>query len=209
MAQSVTTLWEQHKGDDCLIVGGGRSVCDVNFDKFQGALKIGINFNVTPIDFDYMVYMDDDVRLWYDIYEHREKVIAFKNNAGISTDFTYTKHDIEILSHTGSLALQIAYKMGFDNIYLAGYDYYVNEHRHYYSDSGCNVDEVKAAKYHYYKYTIMGGEKKEEREKKQYEASIVNPSGAIRDFDSLNYKNVYNLNPKSNLKKYRFVQKPT
>jgi hypothetical protein len=169
----VSALKGQYAGEDVVLVGAGPSWQNVDYDKID-ALTMVANYNF-EVNADFIVYSDrrvrDDLRCVY--FDYAPCVIGEESRE--YGDYTFKKK----ARHTGAEALHIAIMMGFDNIYLSGFDYkpgddgyfHTFDRDNYYSDS-----KVKMF---------------------------------LEDFDDITAQNVYNLNKKSAVRKFPFVDAET
>ena len=125
------------KGERCLIVGGGHSVTQFDFDNLPLDVTI-ISCNNHMYDYaDIVIYYDKEMQYFFKQNAvPADYMLAFKNNTldhtcGQTTHY-YTYSDM-IFGDTGFHALQFADKVfNFSEIYLIGYDYNVcGESYHY------------------------------------------------------------------------------
>jgi hypothetical protein len=136
---------DRHKNQPIFIIGGGPSLKGYDFSTLKDKVVIACNRAIEFCIPDYLVYMDDQFYDWYedDIKKFkgvkvthswnkkRNEVIHVKNLGplGLSDDFN------EGLFHGGNaayLALNLAYVMGGNPIYLLGVDLcYLNGETHF------------------------------------------------------------------------------
>jgi hypothetical protein len=151
----MTNINKRHEGEAIYIIGGGASLTGFDFSKLDGKITIACNRAIQFFTPTYMVYMDDQFYEWYedDIKafdglkfshswnKYRDNVI-FANNLGplgLSEDFK------EGLMHGGNaafLALNLAYVMGGDPIYILGVDMCYSDERTHFHDGYPKEDTI-------------------------------------------------------------------
>jgi hypothetical protein len=126
---------QKHKGEAIYIVGGGASLKGFDFATLTGKIVIACNRAIEYVDAQYMVYMDDQFYDWHEdqvesfdgeIFTHswnkyRNKVRFAKNLGALGLSDSFD----DGLFHGGNaayLALNLAYVMGADPIFLLGVD---------------------------------------------------------------------------------------
>jgi hypothetical protein len=138
----------------CLIVGGGHSVKDIDFDKIPPDVTIICTNNHATEYADIIIYYDKDIQKLY-----KNKIVSCDYMIGFlhkKLDHTcdqcthyYNYNDI-VFGDTGFHSLQLADKIfNFTKIYLVGYDYSVCGKSYHYeeevSDEKKMSDFVKAS----------------------------------------------------------------
>jgi hypothetical protein len=137
-----------HKGEDCFIIGGGPSLKHMDLDVLKNYHTFALNranllFDLFDIEFSYHVCVDDMVlkNIKEDIDQNVFKCTSFVPQGTLNPDFLDQPHierlflggdwtfhkDIAKQIHTGNtvtyVAMQIAYYMGFDRVFLIGVDH--------------------------------------------------------------------------------------
>jgi len=178
-SKPISEIFGKSKSKKLLIVGGGESWQDIDYDKLADNIKVMVvnyNFNIKA---DYLVWHDKKVGANLDVvtFKDRRKVIGFERNECRICDYTYNWEDIIETHHTGATAIQLAGKMGFKEIYLIGFDYkqnslgldqtYKKDRNDYYDHKKCNM--------------------------------------FVEDFNNFKAERTYNLNKDSNLKKLPYA----
>jgi hypothetical protein len=167
---------EGPKAKPLLIVGAGQSWRDIDYDTIDAHIMV-INYNF-------------DIRANYQIYHDRRVAentsgVNFKDGrivigASGNPEYLFSPgSDTHKRRHTGAYAVDIAQRIGYEKIYLIGYDY----------DKGDN------GRYHTYQ--------------DNHETNNENKMNLfLSDFDNMNYgyDNIFNLNPNSRLKKFPFAE---
>ena len=187
--KSIMKLKGSEAGNVCLIIGGGCSVNNFDFDKLPDDIKrMSVNWCFVDTRLDYLIYSDP-----FFIENHRSmaipencKVIGYQRFHSERTDYIFNFNEIQMGFHSGFYALQIAELLGFSEIYLIGYDYC-------YGDDG---------KLHYYegngKVGITDGEK-------SLYSKEMNKGLWLKDFEHKNWRvPIFNCNPDSCLNKFEF-----
>lgn len=150
-ASQLTHFKNRHKGEDCFIIGNGPSLNVMDLTALSryhtfGLNKIYLLFDKVDLDLNYLiavnkliieqsadVYQDLPMTLFLN-YKNARKIITKKDNIY----FIYTgaksafKPDITRRICEGAtvtyVALQIAYYMGFKNVFLIGVDHHFKVH---------------------------------------------------------------------------------
>ena len=137
-----------HKEQDCFIIGNGPSIKNMDLSVLKNYHTFALNkanllFDMFDIEFSYHVCVDDIVleQIYNDIIENKFKCTSFiaeglidkkiEDKSYIQRLFiggTWTFHkDITKQIHTGNtvtyVAMQIAYYMGFQRIFIIGVDH--------------------------------------------------------------------------------------
>lgn len=186
--ESIKKLKNSQSGK-CLLIGAGLSVLDFDFSNISfDVARIAVNRIFVDVDIDFQVFTDPFFKEYHTKYpiEDNRILIGPKHIDFDRTNFNYEfEEDIYEGFHTGYHALQIAQYLGFDEIYLIGYDYYEQNNKvHYYEDNG--ITEIT------------------DREKNAIRTSFQK---WIEDFNKINWTaKIYNCNPESNLKKFNFKE---
>lgn len=173
----------------CVLIGGGCSVDDFDFDELRNDIqRIAVNRCFIDTRIDYQVITDPFMLEWFNRFTINDNRILIApshfSNARIDAYYEYENHIYEGF-HTGYHALQVAQYLGFEEIYLIGYDYY----------------DV-CGKLHYY-------EGKYETEITEKEKEAINSSFYkwIKDFDKIDWdSDIYNCNPDSLLTKFPYKE---
>lgn len=175
--QRITVLKDIGVGKKCLIIGGGMSVQDFDFDKLDpDIVTIGVNESgiECPIDTDYMVYNDVSfikilkVLILENKIPQKTHIIGFANsNYKNSADYYYRNEDVNPCKdqdNTGMKAIVIARNiMNFDVCYLIGFDFQTRkvgdkEQSHFYGDpigKEKKYPAVQLLKSHFQRLKIM------------------------------------------------------
>jgi hypothetical protein len=137
---------ERHHGQDCFIIGNGPSLNKIDLQKPQDYYTFGLNkiyllFDKTDLDISYLVAVNKLViEQSKEIYKHLRipMFISFKNSHNVlkeneninyiynGGDFTFKKDISQKISDGATVtfvAMQIAYYMGFQNVFLVGIDH--------------------------------------------------------------------------------------
>lgn len=134
------------KDQRCFIIGGGKSLKGFDFSKLQNELTIGINRAYEAMDCTIMLSMDNDfydwitkgklgqeakekfedfkgIRVWIDSvgYEYPKGILILNRSGGQNISHSMKK-GIGGESNSGFAALNIAYCLGANPIYLLGFD---------------------------------------------------------------------------------------
>lgn len=199
----ITELQQTGIGKKCIIIGGGMSVKEFDFNKLpDDFIRITVNDSGTGLTtrIDYTIYADIPAIKTMEKLNNLGKVIGLWNSrkAGL-TDYTFTYNQImrngtivKDSDNVGYKALVIAKKiMMFDKIYLTGFDFecgYTNGEKisHHFGDSvGPDkkyYDEIQL-NYHFGRLKNM-----------------------IKEFERLtDTSNIYNCNRNSLLKLFPFA----
>ena len=177
----VSRLYGQYESKRLIIVGGGESWQKIKWDRLASDILVMIvNYNFT-IKADFLIYNDKKVGrdLETVTFLDDRKIIGFKDHKSRVTHYVYDiPGDGVSVSHTGAMAVQIAEKMGFEKVYLAGFDYKKGKN---------GKDQVyKKLKNDYYKDSRI----------KRF----------VDDFEKFNTEKTYNINNESNLRKLPFAE---
>jgi len=174
----------------CVLIAGGSSVNDFDFSNLDSKItRIAVNRCFVDTRIDYQIFCDGFFLEWIDKHpiEDGRVLIGPILSEHKRVDYYYSfLRGISEGRHTGYVALQIAELLGFDEIYLVGYDYYEDENGllHYYE--GRFDTEITPA------------------EKNGIRRLLKN---WIDDFDRHRWSaKIYNCNPKSKLKKFPFKE---
>jgi len=204
------------EGQACFIVGGGPSLSDCKVTNLTGHVNsIGINksfrkFKTTilysnDVTFWEMLLRDDNMMRAYSsatpyrifaspqVGNHSfHSDVAFIPRRGDTVVESDVRSGIYTGNNSGFAALMLAIALKANPIYLLGYDFYIDGDRGHFHE-GYNV---------HYGYEGFNGPKMSERLpdfKKPFEESAV-------EIERLGYR-VYNLNPKSELKCFKFLER--
>jgi hypothetical protein len=178
-AKPITDIAGTKKDKRCLIVGGGPSWKDINYDLLADDVEVMVvNYNF-DIKCNYQIFTDksiaDDLRTVR--FKDNRKLIGNIENLEGQADYSFSQYkNVFTCLHTGAYAVQVAKIMGYDKIYLIGFDY----------------TRYPDGKDYYYK----------KRSQYTYKDSGGRVQKFIEDFNKLKAKNVWQLNPDSKLKKY-------
>ena len=136
--ENVLKLKDKYTGKIGLIIGGGCSVNEFDFSSVpEEVIRINVNWSFIDTRIDYTIYADnffrgEVIKGNYKVPE-ASKVIGYEKFIYSGTDYFFNFNDVVIGFHSGYYALQIAQIMGFDSIYLIGFDYKENDGKlHYY-----------------------------------------------------------------------------
>lgn len=172
----------------CVLIGGGPSVEKFNFESLKSEImRIAVNRCFIKTRIDYQVFGDEFFLEWMkeNPLKDGRVLIGEKHREDERIDYYYDFMDgVSEGFHTGFHALQIAETLGFEEIYLIGYDYYETDKLHYYEGK--------------FNTEITNAEKNGIR-------SLFNKW--VKDFDRYKWKaKIFNCNPKSNLKKFVYKE---
>jgi len=176
-------ITELHNTGSCLIIGGGCSVDEFEFSLIPSDWNVmAVNRCFVDIDIDYQVFADKYFLKWIDRYPITDDRVLISQLKDDRVDYNFVfDREVGWSRHSGCTALQIAQYIGFDNIYLIGYDYYVSDKIHYY-EGKYNTEITKA----------------------ESKAIVSMLNKWVDDFDRFKWTaNITNLNPKSKLKKFK------
>jgi hypothetical protein len=173
----------------CVLIGGGCSVDDFNFKKLDVDIaRIAVNRCFVDTRIDFQVITDPYCIQWinrYTIDDDRVLIAPFHLSHDRIDYYYEFEKDIYEGFHTGYHALQMAQYLGFEEIYLIGYDYY-------------DIDN----KLHYYE-----GKHGTEITDKEKIAVRNSFNKWLKDFDKIEwFAKIYNCNPDSRLKKFKFKE---
>ncbi len=192
--QWIKTLEGIGKDRKCLIIGGGLSVKKFDFSKLdKNFVKIAVN-NAIPegVKVDYVVYNDTNfLRVIHEIPEN-VTVIGSDGSPHPRTQYYFRNEEIGCVcnDNTGLRTIQIARLMGFEEIYLTGFDFHTQEvdgkeQSHFYGDkhgARQKYPEFQQVQDHFNRLPIM-----------------------IRHFDKIkDAKNIFNCYKESSLKLFPF-----
>ena len=173
----------------CILIGGGHSVSLIKFDELDSTImRIAVNRCFINTRIDYQIFADGFFLEW--IVNHPIKdariLIGAKGNEADRMDYYYDYSDgISEGFHSGYHALQIAELLGFDEIYLIGYDYYEANNKLHYYEGQFDTEITEAEK---------NGIRK-----------LFNKW--LKDFDRHKWTaKIYNCNPNSRLKKFPYKE---
>jgi len=184
LLKSIKKLKNTQRGE-CLIIGGGTSVNEINFTSLLPMKKIAVNRYHLKHTVDYQIHTDKYFSEWLERNPIPEEtiLIGLESHATKRTDYFFNWNIITEGFHTGFYALQIAEYLGFREIYLVGYDYYAKGERIYYFDSEPDFEITEV--------------------EKDMMLSVFDSKRLQDDFDKIDWKaKIYNCNPKSELKKF-------
>lgn len=195
--QWIETLKDIGKGNKCLIIGGGLSVQDFDFNKVPEAYgRICVNNAfVDGVRIDYLVYNDNSaVRLLKKIkLPEGVKVIGEANNPCPLADYYFRNESFncESRDNTGLKAIMIAKNlMNFDEIYLIGFDFHTKE-----------INGKKQSHFYGDEY----GEHKKYPEFQQVQDHFNHLPKMLAQFDRFpDMDNIYNCYKESSLKKFPY-----
>jgi hypothetical protein len=182
-SQPISEIFCKYGDKRLLIMGSGPSCAGIEYDRIAkdvDIMVINYNFNTRA---DWHFYHDKKVATDLNavIFKDKRKVIGPKNRPCSIQDYNFTDSIDGIKTgHSGATALQFGQKMGYREIYLAGYDYMQTEGKdHLYSDTNDGVY-------------------KDSKQMKLF----------LSDFQKFQVTdNVYNLNNHSALKSIKFTNK--
>ena len=149
----ISELKDIGTGKRCLIVGGGHSVNDYDFDNVpKDVTIICTNQHMSEIA-DIIIYYDKDIMNYWNNHKCSARhLIGFKNNSlnHCSDNCThYYAYQDMIFGDTGFHSLQFADKiMGFSEIYLIGFDYCVFENSYHYDELESDPAKLEKFKAH-------------------------------------------------------------
>jgi hypothetical protein len=192
-------------GKSCLIIGGGKSAQDFDYNKLpEGMVTFCIN-EAFPSNYkvDYMIYNDITVakrikRGWLTV-DKDIQIISFQNSAVQNTKYFYTLNDfarerviINESDNTGLKALVMCKKIFmFDNIYLIGFDF---------------TSFIKDGKKYSHFYGDEIGEDKKYTDPSQYGSHLKRLPEMAKQFNKIKEINgIYNCNQESFLKLFPFA----
>ncbi len=204
--ENILKLQNYGIGKDVLIIAGGTSVENFQFNKLKNVIYFGVNFqylNKTKygknIKLDYQIYTD---KIFSDMSKHMDfgktKLIGHKphiegdtNLLSEKADYWFNEKVIKTERDTCHYAIQICHDiMNFDNIYVIGLDAYANGYLHYWKDE-IILNNIK--------YVIH------ENERRMIEN--VQFKKMLKYYDELkDYKNVYNLNKESKILSFPYKE---
>jgi len=183
----ITELYNFGQGQDCLIIGGGCSLNDIDWQYIPDDLYVIATNNHCTHRADMIIYYDKDIRDHFNSVgiDGTQTLIGFKHKESLDhtcgrCDYYYTYNDM-VFGDTGFHALQFADKIfNFNNIYLAGYDYY-----------------TEGVTYH--ANEVVSDEDKIDRFKKWSIGKVLDK------YSTIAWKNnIFNLNPDSMLDVFNF-----
>jgi hypothetical protein len=185
--KNISELYNLESGK-CVLIGGGYSVNGFDFNSLDSEImRIAVNRCFVDTRIDYQIFTDPFFIEWIKKYplEDARCLIGPRHLIYDRVDFYYDFGEhINEGFHTGYHALQIAELLGFEEIYLIGFDYNSNGKAHYYE--GLYNTEIT------------------ELEKKAVKSSF---GKWLKDFNKREWKaKIYNCNPDSGLKKFTFKE---
>jgi len=187
MMKSIQELKGVQSGK-CVIFGGGTSLEKVKLKKIDTSLmRLAVNRCFLETRIDFQVYTDSFFVEWTEDHPIQDGTILIGLGSKIfeRTDYYFNWNDVVEGFHTGFYALQIAELLGFEEIYLLGYDYYMKNGKLHYYDGKFGTSITRA-------------------ERKMY-SRVMNSDRLLKDFDRIKWKaRIYNCNPESRLKKFQF-----
>ena len=138
--KSIIALKGTERGK-CIIIGGGNSVKEFfkkySYEVIQEFPTMAVNFCFLPLRIYYQVYMDNFFLEWLKDHkiDNQAVLVGFWKKVCSRTNYFFDFNIIREGFHTGFYALQIAQFLGFEEIYLVGFDYYIeNDKAHYYEN---------------------------------------------------------------------------
>lgn len=151
----ISDLLDIGKDKRCLIVGGGHSVNEIDFDEIPDDVVI-IGTNRHKKDYaDIIIYYDRDVMKYYrEECVPAEYMIGFKKSVRVDNTCPQCTHyyDLEQLGKcydTGFHALFYADKVfNFTEIYLIGYDYKTTDKSYHYDEQKSDDYKMSCFKKH-------------------------------------------------------------
>lgn len=193
--QWIESLKDIGKGRKCLIIGGGLSVKDFDFNGLDEVIKICINNAFADTRIDYLVYNDGSFVKYMKNNSIPEgiKIIGEANNPYPVTDYYYRNNHIQCTSrdNTGLKALMIAKTiMNFDEVYLIGFDFHTRE-----------VNGKRQSHFYGDEY----GKHKKYPEYQQVNDHFIQLPKMLEQFNRIpEMKNVYNCYKESSLKRFPY-----
>jgi hypothetical protein len=179
-AINVNKLFKAFQGHRCLIVGGGPSWQTLNYENLaHDVVVMVVNYNF-ELRADYQIYSDEEVgkNLMNVTFKDNRMIIANQESLYPCAEFFFNKKEIGKCTHTGAYAVKIALNMGFDKVYLIGFDYKPYQ---------------KGIDYSYKK-----------RDHRTYGTHRIKMF--FKDFESISTEKVFNLSKISLLKKFKTVE---
>jgi len=197
--REVKELKDFGKGKKLLLIGGGPSVRDFSYNVGYDYTMVVNDTVHLPVKTDFNIYQDISYagrlneRMLKKQVDREMITIGHWSNALPNTNYGYDHNQIggTNFRHTGAYALAIADSiMNFDIIYLIGFDYNTDDNGsiHYYSKGTTESD--------YYKNDMDAMMTKR--------AFLKNAVHDFNIYSKWSYDRIYNLNPKSRLKKFQF-----
>lgn len=204
MSKSVLNLLNHGRGQDVLIIAGGTSVKNFNFNKLKNVVYFGVNFqflNRTKygknIKLKYQIYTDKafaDLSYFMDfknitLIGHKPIRLNDSNLLSEKANYWFNSTILQTERDSCYYAIYICSKiMQFDNVYIIGLDGYSNGHIHYWDDMFIINDK---------KYEIQDVEKRMIKN--------IQFKKMIKYYNELSsLKNVYNLNKNSLIKTFPY-----
>lgn len=196
--QRITQLENIGSGMDCIVIGGGMSALEIDYEKCKHCDKIVVNDNIPKnVSPDYIVYNDINFISALRSKELYKKavIISYVNAQCEEVHYTYrlpdfSRYGFNILDfhNTGLKSVIIAkFILGYDTVYMTGFDYTtVNGVSHHIGDD------------------FGEGTKYPTRENLEGHYKRLDPMLAEWDVWTLPVDGVYNCNPDSSLKKFEF-----
>jgi hypothetical protein len=187
--ENITHLTNLESGK-CVLIGGGPSVAYFDFDSLDSTImRMAVNRCFIETRIDYQVFGDGFFLEWLDDHPLKDArvLIGAKGNNHGRIDYYYDFLDgVSEGRHTGYHALQIAEMLGFQEIFLIGFDYH----------------EGKKGKLHYYE-----GEFGTEITRQEKDGIWRLFPEWLKDFDRHKWEaDIYNVNPDSKLKKFPYKE---
>lgn len=225
--KNISELKYTKKGKSCIIVGGGYSAKDIEFDiiKKMGLDIIAINYYFFDIEPTFYIHSDKILDDWYDeIQTDVPSISYFKNNLkhasyvyrlGDKIQYSLDDDHLQLCSHTPPYAVQICDLMGYENIYLIGLDYSGKlDLIHYYDNfqiiNHRNFDMNMRIKYINFKHNAIlpRDAKYFEKQYDMYEKRMFNTGNdlaCLNDYKKIKISSkVYNVSCVSKLDTYEF-----
>jgi len=173
----------------CVLIGGGPFVSRFDFSKVRSEVsRLAVNRCFVDSRIDYQIFADSFFSEWIRDHPIQDARILIGNKERKDGRMDYYFDFMDSVSegfHTGYHALQIAELLGFDEVYLVGFDYYEEDGKiHYYEgEHGTEITDAEKAGM-----------------RKLLDKWVV-------DFDKHKWKAmIYNCNPKSKLKKFPYKE---
>lgn len=212
MTPSIQLLKDTKLGEKCIIVGGGQSVNQIDWNYISIDI-IAVNYCFIDAHIEYYFHTDKEVGEWYEYIETDTPVLSYASNECAHTTHRWNYQDFVAGTHTPYYALCFALMCGYDEIYLTGLDYYGElDALHYYDKVGAWTQYANLHMWgKYFEWKRMLDDKRKEyfeEQKGRYRQRGFAPTTSrlswLRDFESVNATNVYNCSKFSELKKYEY-----
>jgi len=143
--RNIKTLRDIGKDRNCLIIGGGHSVNNLELSAIPRNMYVIVTNNHMLPHANMIVYYDKDMRDYFNKtkimpnqllvgFKHSDKIDHTSNNCT-----HYFNYESMVFGDSGFHALQFADQVfGFNNIYLSGYDYSVKGDSYHYNEDKSN-----------------------------------------------------------------------